>query len=186
MQAPPLRVLTYQQVFVEWCGFDPLIADVAQVRHALAKWELDNVLPSTETDVDVYLHLLMSHVVEPGLALIAEPIAVINFPASQASLACINEGVAERFEVYYRGVELANGFHELTDASLQAARFEHDVITRDALGLPAQAPDEYLLAALQHGLPPCSGVALGIDRLMAICLKQTDIASTLAFDFSRA
>ena len=186
MQAPPLRVLTYQQVFIEWCGFDPLVADVAQIRHALAKWELDNVLPSTETEVDVYLHLLMSHVVEPGLALISEPIAVIDFPASQASLACINEGVAERFEVYYRGVELANGFHELTDASLQAARFEHDVITRDALGLPAQAPDEYLLAALQHGLPPCSGVALGIDRLMAICLKQSDIASTLTFDFSRA
>ena len=186
LHSPPLRVLTYQQVFVEFCALDPLVADVAQLKHALATWQLDNVLSSTESDVDVYLHLLMSHVVEPGLALISEPVAVIDFPASQASLACVNNGVAERFEVYYRGVELANGFHELTDAALQAARFERDVIKREALGLPAQAPDSYLLAALQHGLPPCSGVALGIDRLMAICLKQTDIGSTLAFDFSRA
>jgi lysyl-tRNA synthetase class 2 len=128
----------------------------------------------------------MSHIIEPKLAKEGAPVAVFDFPVSQASLAQIKDGVAERFEIYYQGIELANGFHELTDAEAQRKRFEKDRAARVAAGMKESAPDEHLLAALRHGLPPCSGVALGIERLLAIAMNHESIASTLAFDISRA
>lgn len=128
----------------------------------------------------------MSHVVEPFLGKQSVPVAVYNFPASQASLAQVSHGVAERFEVYYQGVELANGFHELTDAAAQAKRFAQDQKIRSEKGLPFMDADHYLLQALEHGLPSCSGVALGIDRLLALTLKQSEIAKIISFDFARA
>ena len=88
--------------------------------------------------------------------------------------------------MYYRGVELANGFHELTDVVKQRERFEQDNAARVAKGLSACAIDTYLLDALCHGVPPCSGVALGVDRLLALALNQSSIAAVQAFDFSRA
>ena len=109
-----------------------------------------------------------------------------DFPVSQAALAQIKQGVAERFEVYYRGVELANGFHELTDVAAQRARFNQDIEARHARGLPDSSPDEYLLQAMSHGLPACSGVALGIERLVALALDKRCISQTMSFDFSRA
>ena len=115
------------------------------------------VLSYDETDVDQYLFLLMSHVVEPYLAQHKGPVGVVYFPPSQAALACVNNGVAERFEVYYGGVELA---------------------------IP-QA-DTHLLAAMQHGLPASSGVALGVDRLIALALGHASIQASLVFDVLRA
>jgi lysyl-tRNA synthetase class 2 len=186
LDCPPLLVKTYRQAFEETCGIDPFEADLLVLKQTLVHFNLHEVLPEQETDRDQYLFLLMSHVVEPSFALLLPPVAVIDFPVSQASLAVVKHGVAERFEVYYRGVELANGFHELTDPALQKARFQADCAARKASGLPQPPHDEYLLAALHHGLPPCSGVALGIDRLLALLFNQPSIANTLAFDFSRA
>ncbi len=177
---------TYQQVFVESCDLDPMTASIDQLRQTLVRFDLQNVLRADEQDRDQYLFLLMSHVVEPALAKEQSPIAVYHFPVSQAALAQVNEGVAERFEVYYRGVELANGFHELTEVEAQKARFEQDNAIRQLHGVEKSAPDDYLLAALSHGLPPCSGVALGIERLLALALNQSSIATVMAFDFSRA
>ncbi|KTD71296.1 elongation factor P--(R)-beta-lysine ligase [Legionella tucsonensis] len=186
MQSKPLIKKTYQQAFLEACGIDPLSATAAQFRHILAHYDLDNVLPPQEEDRDQYLFLLMSHVVEPFLGKESAPVAVYNFPASQAALAKVSNGVAERFEVYYQGVELANGFHELTDAASQAKRFAQDQKIRSEKGFPFMEADHYLLQALEHGLPSCSGVALGIDRLLALALKQPEIAKVVSFDFSRA
>ncbi len=177
---------TYQQVFMDVCDIDPLQDDITQLQKTVRRFDLHEVLAADECDRDQYLFLLMSHVVEPALAGESVPVAVFDFPPSQAALAQINEGVAERFEVYYRGVELANGFHELTDVDAQRARFHHDRNARRLQGLPDVAPDEYLLQALEHGLPPCSGVALGIDRLLALALDKVAISETLSFDFSRA
>lgn len=177
---------TYQQVFLEVCELDPLSATIHELKVCLQHNSLDNVLPEDEDDPDQYLFLLMSHVVEPALAHYPEPVAVYDFPLSQASLAKTDNGVAERFEVYYRGVELANGFHELTEEHLQRARFNQDNTIRAARGLPLSSPDEYLLSALEHGLPACSGVALGIDRLIALAMNQSKIAEVMAFDFSRS
>lgn len=181
-----MRRMTYQQAFLEACDLDPLTASVAQLRQVLAQYDLDNVFAPEEQDRDQFLFLLMSHVVEPFLGKESVPVAVYNFPVSQAALAKINQGVAERFEVYYQGVELANGFHELTDASAQKQRFVQDQQIRQDKGFSVVDADQYLLQALEHGLPPCSGVALGIDRLLVLALKQSKIAQIISFDFSRA
>lgn len=186
LQCPPLIKKTYQQVFQEACNLDPLNASLIELKNVLIRFELDYVLPNDEQDRDQYLFLLMSHVVEPFYSTLEAPLAIYHFPSSQAALAQVNHGVAERFEVYFKGVELANGFHELTDASLQAQRFQEDNRQRQEKGLLPVKPCPYLLAALEHGLPPCSGVALGIDRLLTLALNYTDITQTLAFDISRA
>jgi lysyl-tRNA synthetase class 2 len=186
MHTNPMIKKTYQHAFLEACSIDPMTATVAELRQILKRYALDNVLSPEEQDKDQYLFLLMSHIVEPFLGQENTPVAVYDFPTSQAALAKINAGVAERFEVYYRGVELANGFHELTDAAAQAKRFAQDQQLRREKGLFSVEADQYLLQALEYGLPPCSGVALGIDRLLALALKQPEIAKTLSFDFSRA
>ncbi|MBA2709253.1 MAG: elongation factor P--(R)-beta-lysine ligase [Tatlockia sp.] len=186
LKAKPMVRKTYQQVFIESCQLDPLTATIEQFQQTLKRFELDKVLTPNEEDPDQYLFLLMSHIVEPAMAKEEAPVAVYDFPASQAALAKIKDGVAERFEVYVQGVELANGFHELTDASSQAVRFQKDLAIRRNQGLAEPNPDEYFLAALKHGLPACSGVALGIDRLVTLALKQSSLAKTMAFDFSRA
>ena len=182
----PMIRKTYQDVFMAICDIDPLMASVEQLQQTVMRFSLDGVLANDESDRDQYLFLLMSHVVEPALADEPTPVAVFNFPLSQASLAQVHDGVAERFEVYYRGVELANGFHELTDVDAQRTRFDEDNVLRAKHGFTESAPDHYLLAALNHGLPACSGVALGIERLLALALNQSSIASVLSFDFSRA
>ncbi|WP_133128024.1 elongation factor P--(R)-beta-lysine ligase [Legionella nagasakiensis] len=181
-----MRRQTYQQLFLAVCGFDPFTADLPELRQVLRRFNLQGVLVEDEQDRDQYLFLLMSHVIEPALAREQVPVAVYHFPPSQAALAQINHGVAERFEVYFRGVELANGFHELTDARIQRARLKRDVEIRCAQGLTGSQPDEYFLQALEHGLPACSGVALGIDRLLALALEQPAIAKVIAFDFFNA
>lgn len=182
----PMLRKTYQAVFFEHCGLDLNSAGLSELKACVQRFGLDGVLPDLETDFDQYLFLLMSHVVEPGLAHEVVPVAVYDFPASQAALAQINQGVASRFEVYFRGLELANGFHELTDVTLQRARFAKDNAVRANLGLAPAPADEYLLSAMIHGLPACSGVALGVDRLFAQATHQPSLSNILAFDFSRA
>jgi elongation factor P--(R)-beta-lysine ligase len=186
LTCPPMIRKTYQQAFIESCDLDPMQTSINQLQQALIRFDLDNVLAKEEQDFDQYLFLLMSHVVEPALAKENVPVAVFNFPISQAALAKINKGIAERFEVYYRGVELANGFHELTDAAAQRARFNEDNSIRIRNGLGESLPDDYLLAALEHGLPACSGVALGIERLLALALEKPSIADVISFDFSKS
>ena len=182
----PLIKKTYRQVFEEICGIDPFSAPLDELQRTVERFHWDGVLSADEVDRDQYLFLLMSHVIEPALAHATAPVAVYDFPISQAALAQIREGVARRFEVYYRGVELANGFHELSDATAQRERFDRDCAARKQQGLSVHSADEYLLAALQHGLPPCSGVALGIDRLLALALNQPSISDVVSFDLSRA
>lgn len=186
LHSKPLIKKTYQSVFEQICAFDPFVVSREVLQSVLKHHELDNVLACDEQDLDQYLFLLMSHVIEPALAKEHAPVAVYNFPPSQASLSQINQGVAERFEVYYQGVELANGFHELTDAKAQAHRFLSDQRLRAEKNLSPVLADQFLLQALEHGLPPCSGVALGVDRLLALALKQPAINQVISFDVSCA
>lgn len=181
-----LVIISYRKAFLNACELDPFDTSLVELQTCLQRFDLAQVLPHDETDLDQYLFLLMSHVVEPYLAHYNSPVGVVDFPPSQAALACVHNGFAERFEVYYRGIELANGFHELTDPSMQAARFEHDLEIRRARGLAIPQADTYLLAAMQYGLPASSGVALGVDRLIALALGHTSIQESLAFDISRA
>lgn len=186
LESRPMLKKTYQQAFLEACHIDPFCATLEELQHVLARFNLDKVLPGNEEDKDQYLFLLMSHIVEPFLAKESVPVALYDFPSSQAALAKINGGVAERFEIYYQGVELANGFHELTDAAAQKKRFAQDQQLRCEKGLRSAEADQYLLNALEHGLPSCSGVALGVDRLLALALKKSEIAQVISFDFLRA
>jgi len=179
--------LSYQQAFSRHLEVDPLSADKAQLREVAAKLDLSNIADQEE-DRDTLLQLLFTMGVEPHIGR-DKPTFVYHFPASQASLAEIStedHRVAERFEVYYKGVELANGFRELTDGREQRQRFEQDNRKRAARGLPLRPIDENLLAALEHGLPECSGVALGVDRLIMIALGADSLADVLAFPVYKA
>lgn len=185
LQAKPMLKMTYRDAFLGACNIDPFTADLMAFQNVLASSQLQDVLDPNETDRDQFLFLLMSHVVEPYLATFDAPYAVYDFPKSQAALARVQNGYAARFEVYYRGVELANGFYELTDPLKQRQRFEADRQHRMRLGLPDVRVDPQFISALSHGLPECSGVALGIDRLVAIALNQPSIHAVMTFDFGR-
>ena len=112
---------------------------------------------------------------------------VTGFPAALAALARVgDDGCADRFELIVDGVEVANGYHELTDAAELAARMDADVERRRALGKTETAPDEALLAAHRHGLPDCAGVAMGLDRLLMIKLGASSLAEVMAFSWDRA
>jgi len=141
-----------------------------------------------EEDRDLWLDLLMAEVVAPNLGAL-RPCFIYDYPASQAALARVRPGsppLAERFELYARGVELANGFHELSDASEQARRFAHDQRRREQRGQHPVALDQALIDALQAGLPDCAGVALGLDRLLMLKLDARRLDEVLAFPCDRA
>lgn len=137
---------------------------------------------------DDWLDLLMTHRLQSAFP--RNRITVIrDWPASQCALARIRPGdppVAERFELYLGPHELANGYHELTDAAEQRERFERDLVRRRTRGQVEPPIDEAFLSALGAGLPACAGVALGIERLL-MCLAGTDdIRDVLAFAFEDA
>jgi len=181
------ETVSYQQVFIRHIGVDPLSADKAQLCDAAIKLNLGDIA-SNEDDRDTLLQLLFAMGVEPNIGR-DKPTFVYNFPATQAALAEIStedHRVADRFEAYFKGIELANGFRELSDATEQRQRFNQDNRKRAALNLPQQPIDENLLSALEHGIPACSGVALGVDRLVMLALKADSLAEVIAFPVDRA
>lgn len=183
--APPRRI-TYRQAVMELAGTDPMTATPAELRMTLTRHAID--VPVSATDAEALLDLLVSAVVGPGLGRDA-PVFLYDYPASQASLARIRPGefpVAERFELYLDGIELANGFHELADSREQRRRFESDLAERARRGQPPRPLDERFLASLQQGLPDCAGVALGFDRLVmaALSLPAIDAAMTFPVEFA--
>ncbi|MFN3702003.1 EF-P lysine aminoacylase EpmA [Thermomonas sp.] len=179
-----LQVTTFRDLYRDRLELDPLLDDVGILRNALGDVAID---PDGLTRDD-WLDLLMTHRLQPTFDRDVL-LAVHDWPASQAALARIRPDdppVAERFELYLGALELANGYHELVDAAEQRARFVRDGQVRAARGLPAVPLDEALVAALEHGLPACAGVALGVDRLLMALLDTDRIADVLAFDFARA
>ncbi len=182
----PVHFHSYRELFEQVLQVDPHTAGAAELER-IARAQID--AGDIEGDRDLWLDLLMSHVVEPHLATL--PLCfVYDYPASQAALAQVAEVdgvvVAQRFETYLHGVELANGYCELRCEKEQRQRFERDNATRVGRGLPPVPLDECLLQALEHGLPACSGVALGVDRLLLAATEAADVSAVLAFDWSRA
>jgi lysyl-tRNA synthetase class 2 len=178
---------SYQSAFTTHVGIDPLETTLDELREAAQRHCLGD-FAANEDCLDTLMQVLFSQVVEPKIGL-QTPCFIYHFPASQASLAKIHNKdvrVAERFEVYYQGVELANGFHELTDAKEQRLRFEQDNAKRRASGKSITVIDERFIDALHHGLPNCAGVALGIDRLIMLALGEDRIGNVLSFDINRA
>lgn len=186
LECAPAETLSYQQAFLRHLEIDPLSADKAQLREVAVKLG-EGELAERIDDRDTLLQLLFMVGVEPHIGK-EKPAFVYHFPASQASLAEIStedHRVAERFEVYYKGIELANGFRELTDSREQRQRFEQDNRKRAARGLPQHPIDSYLLEALAHGMPDCSGVALGVDRIVMLALKAETLSEVIAFSVDR-
>lgn len=177
--------LSYQQVFEKHLHIDPHSASLEQLRqlakqHADIEWD-DNCR-------DTWLDILMTHVIEPKLG--EGLVFIYDYPASQCALARVmpnetGELVAKRFEAYINGVELVNGYWELTDADEQKRRFKADIERRRELHLPVYPQDQKLLDALGEGMPDTAGVALGVDRLLMIQQKLHRLDDVLAFDFTR-
>jgi lysyl-tRNA synthetase class 2 len=179
--------VTYQDVFKQYLGYCPLTATLTDIKTLASQYGYAE-LAANENDKDTLLMLLFSQHVEPHIGQ-DRPCFVIDFPASQAALARIsptNPLVAERFELYFQGIELANGFHELTDGPEQLRRFEQDNVKRQHMGLEIMPIDHNFIAAIDYGLPACAGVALGIDRLLMLALNYSEIDQVIAFENSRA
>ncbi|MGB6449554.1 MAG: EF-P lysine aminoacylase EpmA [Steroidobacteraceae bacterium] len=176
--------LTYRDAFLRELRLDPLTAEPGELSRAAR--EAGYTVP--EPPRDELLDFLMAACVGPKLGRGAFTF-VHRYPASQAALAQLDPRdprVALRFELYCEGIELANGFRELVSAAEQRSRFERDVAARRALRLPEPQIDERLLAALEAGLPECSGVALGFDRTVMIATGARHIDEVLAFPTDRA
>ncbi|WP_339775065.1 EF-P lysine aminoacylase EpmA [uncultured Methylophaga sp.] len=184
---PAAVIFTYRDLFVKYLQLDIYQAD----DNLLKQIALDRIAGLTadwQTDRDGWLEMLMSEVIEPQLKALEMPVMVTEFPASQAQLAKIEmnaEGhqVASRFELYAGGMELANGYDELCDATELRQRFEQDNQLRLQQGKPQMPIDENLLTAMQCGLPQCSGVALGLDRLMMLHFAENNISQVQGIAF---
>lgn len=173
---------SYGEAFLDHAGFDPFAADARVIKSTLRARGVA-IPDGLGEDRAAWLDLALATLVEPGLDP-SRPTFIYDFPASHAALARIRPGeppVAERFELYFGGMELANGFHELADAAEQAARFAADLAARRMRGLAEPRMDLRLVAALAHGLPDCAGVALGFDRLVMIFAGASHIHEVLAF-----
>lgn len=174
---------SYRDWFRDGLRFDPFVADEAGLREPLRDYSIN---PDGLTRED-WLDLLITHRLQPTLP--QDGITIVyDFPASQCSLARVRHGnppVAERFELYLGTHELANGYHELNDATEQRARFQRENALRLARGQRDLPIDENLLAVLDT-LPDCAGVALGVDRLLMHLLGTDDIRDVLAFSFAEA
>ena len=178
-----VRDTSFRQLYRDKFGFDPMEASEAELRSPLGVYDID---PKGLTRDD-WLDLLMTHLIQPSIPA-NRILLVYDYPVSQCALAKIRPGtppLAERFEAYLGPLEMANGYHELTDPAEQRARFEADLERRRSRNAPAPALDERLLAALTK-LPACAGVALGVDRLMMALLGTDKIGDVLAFPFDRA
>jgi lysyl-tRNA synthetase class 2 len=179
--------LTYRQVFEHTLQIDPHQADVARLKQCA----IDHALPGAEDlllNRDGWLDLLLSHLIEPYLGDNVMTF-LYDYPASQAALARVSgesPPLAQRFELYLSGIEIANGFHELDDPMEQRQRFMTDNHRRQSENRATIPMDQRLLEALTNGLPACAGVALGIDRLLMVLEGCRDIREVVCFDFGRA
>ncbi len=172
---------TYEQLFLEHVKINPFDVSLPELQSLAKSHSLDDA--RTFSNRDDLLQFLFSHAIEPKIGFTA-PVFVYDFPASQAALAKIhptNPTVAQRFEVYIQGIECANGFDELMNAAEQRQRFEKDNHHREQLGRAPMKIDERFLAALEHGLPTCAGVALGLDRLLMIKANTNTIRDVISF-----
>ena len=179
----PVARITYRAAFRQHAGLDPFDATLAELRAAAHARSSAAPPEFAADDRDSWLNLLLTTCVEPQLGQPA-PTILYDYPASQAALARIRDGnppVAERFELYSQGIELANGFHELLDADILRKRNRHNNQERRDDGKFELPEESRLLAAMDHGLPPCTGVALGFDRLVMLAAGATSLAEVLAF-----
>ncbi|RIY32333.1 hypothetical protein CJP74_04875 [Psittacicella melopsittaci] len=180
-----LERYTYEFIFKKYLGFSPLTANHKELAEHAKNFGLYH---ADKYDKDTILEFLFSTCIEPFLGQ-NNPVAIYNYPASQAALAQItaeDPRTAQRAEVFYKGIELANGFYELTNWEQQKQRFHADLYQRSTNNQEAIAVDKKLLAALKHGMPECSGIALGLDRFIMLAMQEASIAEVISFTIEQA
>jgi len=181
---PSIERFTVAEAFQQVAGVDDLLSTTAEQLRGTA---IAMGLPSAEEmdlDWDGWVDYFLALVVIPSLSHAA--FFLTHYPASQAALARISPHdprVAERFELMLNGIEIANGFRELTDAAEQRKRFERELGERAAEGMDIVPIDQEFLTAMEHGLPECSGVALGVERLMMVSMGKKNISEVMPFPF---
>ena len=186
LQTPPATQITYAALFQQHLGIDPHASSIELLKNCAVNNKIHfSAAMLAEYSIDDWLNLLFATCIEPRLVG-DRPWLVYAYPASQAALAKITTdpngvAVASRFEVYYQGLELANGYHELTDAVQQQNRFRRDQTIRQQLHKAEIQIDQRLMAALSAGLPECAGIALGVDRLVMLALGANSIQAAIAF-----
>lgn len=184
----PAEELSYAEAFQRFAGIDPHRASVTELAAAGAGQGIAMPQSLSADDRDAWLDVLLVELVEPHLGA-NRPTILYDYPASQAALARVRESdppVAERFELYVRGIELANGYHELLDPAVLRRRNASANQLRVADGKPALPEESRLLAAMDCGLPACSGTALGFDRLVMIAAGASHVSEVMAFPIDRA
>ncbi len=178
--SPPV---SYQQIFLDMTGLDPLAFDLSQWRDYARQHGFAEAIDLCGDDQSLWLDFVFSHQLQPKMA--EDSLCLVyDYPAIQSSLARIKPNdtrVAERFELFVGGIELGNGFRELTDADEQARRFDQEIRHRKQLGRPAVDKDPRFLEALKQGLPECSGIAIGVDRLLMVLAGKSSIDEVLSF-----
>jgi lysyl-tRNA synthetase class 2 len=182
------ELITYAEAFQRYVGVDPHQAETAALVSAVRQAGISAPESLAETDRDGWLDLLLVERIQPRLG-VTRPVILYDFPASQAALAQIRPGppaVAERFELYVSGMELANGYHELTDPAELRRRNAAVNAQRRSDGKSPLPEESRLLAAMESGLPESTGVALGFDRLAMVALGAKDLREVIAFPFDRA
>ena len=179
----------YRSLFESQLGIDPHSATCGQLQQLAGAHGIElGELVGENSDRDFWLHLLMTHVIEPQLGFSA-PLIVYDWPATQSALAFVRNDlppVAERFELYVQGMEIANGYHELLDSAELLNRNELQNRRRVADGRPSLPVHSRLMSAMEHGIPACAGVALGVDRLVMLATGATKIDEVMAFPIERA
>ena len=184
IDAKPAKKISYADLFIQTLNINPHLADC----DALSQCADDHNIQLSNTNnfsKTTCLEILFTHLIEPKLGF-DQPAFVYDFPVEQAALAKIrldDPAVAERFEVYINGTELANGFHELTNAEQQLERFKENNRQRQTLNLPVLPIDPFFIDALKKGLPDCAGVALGVDRLLMLALDKKSITEVISFNW---
>lgn len=180
----PGKIISYREAFQHYAGIDYVNCSVPELESYLHSKDLPLYPSAVDEGKDALLNLILGMDIEPQLGH-GELCVLAYYPSTQAALAQTrqhgDESVAERFEIYYRGIELCNGYHELADATEQRERLMAANQARIALGKEPLPIDENFLAALVSGLPDCCGVAVGFDRLMMLRHHKTDIAEVLPF-----
>ena len=192
LERGPAQRISYAQAFDTQLGIDPHRCDLSQLAAMCQDfglvWTRDDAMENPQQERDTLLDLLLAERVQPHLGK-QHPTILYDFPASQAALARTRDTVppvAERFELYVDGVELANGYHELVDPHQLRTRNATVNRQRQRDGRLPLPENSRLLQAMEHGLPPCSGTALGFDRVVMLRAGRQRVEDVLTFPISRA
>ncbi|MES2272999.1 MAG: EF-P lysine aminoacylase EpmA [Chlamydiota bacterium] len=185
----PTHQISYREAFASYVGIDYSKASLNELNAAASRFSIHLPPNISAWDRETYLHLLLTHVIEPKLGK-GELTILTDYPPNEAALACLieknGEWVAERFEIYFEGVELTNGYHELANAQELRSRFHEENNARKSQGKETYRLDEKFLGALQNNFPDCCGVSVGFDRALLLKTKSQSIQDVLPFSWDEA